>query len=216
MERGRESGAEGPLVIIVDDDHEVRGALCELMLSVGLETLAFASTRELLAAGLPDRSGCLILDVRLPGVSGLEVQSALIERGDHRPIIFLTAYGDIPMSVQAMKAGAVDFLTKPVREQALLDAVWLAVARDQARRARLELLRDRINLYTALTLRERQVLKGVAHGRLNKTIAHELGLSEITVKLHRRNLTRKLGATSASDLVREWETLPPDVRDDLD
>jgi FixJ family two-component response regulator len=211
-----DEGAPCPLVLIVDDDNDVRLALCELMLSVGLAAQAFASTQALLDAPLPDRPGCLILDVRLPGLSGLEVQAMLARRGDSRPIVFLTAHGDIAMSVQAMKAGAVDFLTKPAREQALLDAVSVAVRLDQVRRSGAQAVERRISLFQDLTMRERQVLRGVALGRLNKTIAHELGLSEITIKLHRRTLMRKLNAGSASDLVREWEALPATIRATLD
>jgi FixJ family two-component response regulator len=204
---------ERPLVLIVDDDERIREALQELLLSVGTDSICFASTRELLETTLPDRPGCLILDVRMPGSSGLDLQNDLAMNGDAKPIIFLTGHGDIPMTVRAMKAGAVDFLTKPVRDQTLLDAVAAGIARDIAQRALAQVVRRYAERLATLTARERQVLREVAHGRLNKQIAFDLGISEITVKLHRSNVMRKMQAVSVGDLIRAWETLPDHMRD---
>jgi FixJ family two-component response regulator len=201
-----------PLVILVDDDDSVREALHELMLSVGLDAISFASTRELLEAELPDRPGCLVADVRMLGVSGLDLQHRLAEGGDAKPIVFITAHGDIPMSVQAMKAGAVDFLTKPVRDQTLLDAIAAGIERDIKQRARSRVVSEHLTKLALLTPRERQVLREVAAGRLNKQIAFDLGISEITVKLHRGNGMRKMQLTSVGELIRVWEALPAEVR----
>ena len=201
-----------PLVLIVDDDEEIRFALRELLLSVGLDACCFGSTQELLHADLPARPGCLILDVRMPGASGLDLQQHLAASGNTRPIIFLTGHGDIAMTVQAMKAGAVDFLTKPVRDQALLDAVAAAIEKDLAQRTSAERVRRYVDRYATLTPREREVLREVVNGRLNKQIAFDLGISEITVKLHRGNATRKLEAGSIGQLIRIWESLPADIR----
>jgi FixJ family two-component response regulator len=201
------------LVLIVDDDEKVRGGLSELMASVGLETACFGSARELLDSALPERPGCLVLDVRLPGLSGLDFQHHLASNGNAKPIVFLTGHGDIPMSVQAMKAGAVDFLTKPVRDQALIDAIMTGIDRDIAQRAAAENVRRYVARYNALTPRERQVLREVARGRVNKQIAFDLGISEITVKLHRGNLMRKMQAASVGDIIRSWEALPASLRE---
>lgn len=203
---------EQPLIIIVDDDASVREALSELILSVGFEPVSFASTRELLDADILDRPGCLILDVRMPGASGLDLQRHLARGGNTKPIIFLTGHGDIEMTVQAMKAGAVDFLTKPVRDQTLLDAVTAAIQRDMAQRAAALAVKDHVERFSTLTPRERQVLREVAYGRLNKQIAFELGISEVTVKLHRGNVMRKMQVASVGELVRAWESLPTTVR----
>lgn len=205
--------ADQPLVMIVDDDATVREALSELLLSAGFTPAAFASTRDLLDAGVLDRPGCLILDVRMPGASGLDLQHRLAESGDPKPIVFLTGHGDIPMTVQAMKAGAVDFLTKPVRDQTLLDAVAAGIAIDAARRAQAAVVRRTVGRLATLTPREREVLHEVARGRLNKQIAFDLGISEVTVKLHRGNAMRKMGAASIGELIRAWETLPPPLRE---
>ncbi len=202
-----------PLVLIVDDDEEVRTALQELMESVGLDASCFASPRELLEYELPDRPGCLVLDVRMPGASGLDLQQQLAAKGNLKPIIFLTGHGDIPMTVQAMKAGAIDFLTKPVRDQTLLDAVTVAIERDIEQRAIARRARQQLDLFVTLTQRERQVMREVARGRLNKQIAFDLGIKEITVKLHRGNVMRKMKAASVGELIRVWETLPADLRD---
>jgi len=210
----RDGGADGPIVVIVDDDLEVRTALAELLFSVGIEAEAFASSREWLESGLIGRPGCLILDVRMPGSSGLDLQTHLARTGDLKPIIFLSGHGDIPMTVQAMKAGAVDFLTKPVRDQTLLDAVTLAIARDQAQREAAAGVRRHLDLLGTLTRREREVLREVARGRLNKQIAFDLGISQITVKLHRSNVMRKMQAHSLGDLIRAWEMLPAGVREE--
>lgn len=202
---------ERPLVLIVDDDERMREALQELMLSAGIDTASFASTRELLDSNIPDRPGCFILDVRMPGASGLDLQNHLAMIRDAKPIVFLTGHGDIPMTVRAMKAGAVDFLTKPVRDQTLLDAVTAGIARDLAQRASSYVVRQHMKRFDTLTPRERQVFREVAHGRLNKQIAFDLGISEITVKLHRSNVMRKMDAKSVGDLIRAWEALPSDL-----
>ena len=203
---------EDPLVIIVDDDPSIREGLQELMLSAGLEAIGFASTRDLLDADVLEGPGCLILDVRMPGASGLDFQQQLLARGQSKPIVFLTGHGDIPMTVQAMKAGAVDFLTKPVRDQALLDAVLAAFERDAAQRQRAEVVSRLTARFETLTAREREVLAEVARGRLNKQIAFDLGISEVTVKLHRSNVMRKMQAASIGELIRAWEKLPLPLR----
>ncbi len=212
--RSKESEPEQPLVIIVDDDAAVRDALCELILSAGLKPISFASTNELLDAEVLDSPGCLILDVRMPGASGLDLQRRLAQNRNPKPIIFLTGHGDIPMSVQAMKAGAVDFLTKPVRDQTLLDAVTAGIAMDAARRADGAVARRNVERLNTLTPRERQVLHHVVRGRLNKQIAFDLGISEVTVKLHRGKVMRKMEAASIGELIRAWESLPAPVRAD--
>jgi FixJ family two-component response regulator len=202
-----------PLVVIVDDDRAVREALHELMLSAGLEAASFASTRDLLTSNALARPGCLVLDVRMPGTSGLDLQHQLMAAGNLKPIVFLTGHGDIPMTVQAMKAGAVDFLTKPVRDQALLDAVIAGINRDISQRAEGAIVKRNLERVERLTPRERQVLREVALGRLNKQIAFDLGISEVTVKLHRSNVMRKLQAISVGELIRIWESLPADARE---
>lgn len=211
----QKSEADQPLVIIVDDDASVREALCELILSAGFQPVCFASTRELLDADVLHRPGCLILDVRMPGVSGLDLQQYLARNGNSKPIIFLTGHGDILMTVQAMKAGAVDFLTKPVRDQTLLDAVTAAIAVDAARRAETMVIRRKIECLETLTSREREVLREVVRGRLNKQIAFDLGISVVTVKLHRGNVMRKMKAASIGELIRSWEMLPTSIRERL-
>ena len=204
---------EQPLVIIVDDDASVREALSELVLSAGFQSICFASTREFLDADVLDTPGCLVLDVRMPGASGLDLQDRLAKSGNPKPIIFLTGHGDIPMTVQAMKAGAVDFLTKPARDQTLLDAVVAGIAMDTARRAAAVVVKRNVERFETLTPRERQVLREVAQGRVNKQIAFDLGISEITVKLHRSNVMRKMDVASIGELIRAWETLPTTERD---
>lgn len=191
-----------PVVFVVDDDVSVRDALRNLLRSVGLQVHTFATAMEFLSAGRPDAPGCLVLDIRLPGVSGLDLQRQLIEAKVPIPIIFLTGHGDIQISVRAMKAGAVEFLTKPFRDQELLDAVHLAVQRNRAERqeqAEIAALRKR---YDSLTSREQQVLAFVIRGLVNKQIAGELNISEPTVKLHRGRLMHKMGANSLADLIR--------------
>ena len=203
---------ERPLVLVVDDDAAVRASVEELMLSVGIDAAGFGSTRELLEAPLSERPGCLVVDVRMPGSSGLDLQQHLAARGNAKPIIFLSGHGDIPMTVQAMKAGAIDFLTKPFRDQALLDAVAAGIELDRARRADASLLKRHTDRHATLTARERQVLRLVALGRLNKQIAFELGISEVTVKLHRSSVMRKMEAGSVGELIRAWEMLPSELR----
>jgi len=206
-------GKTQPTVIIVDDDAAVREALSELVLSVGFQPLGFASTRELLDHDTLDGPGCLILDVRMPGTSGLELQQHLVASGNPMPIIFLTAHSDVPMTVQAMKAGAVDFLTKPVRDQTLIDAVNAAIAIDTRRRAEAAHVELNVKRLEMLTPREREVLCEVARGRVNKQIAFDLGISEVTVKLHRSNMMRKMEAASIGELIRIWEALPVSMRE---
>lgn len=205
--------ASAPIVFVVDDDLSLREALGSLFRSVGLRVEAFASAPELLQRQLPDVPSCLVLDVRLPGLSGLEFQSQLVKADIRLPIIFMTGHGDIPMTVRAMKAGAIDFLAKPFRDQDLLDAVSAALARDVERRRNdlsLSGLRDR---FASLTAREREVLRYVTSGLLNKQIAARIGLSEITVKIHRGHMMKKMEAGSVADLVKMAEQL--DVRIDV-
>lgn len=203
---------EDPLVVLIDDDEAVREALGDLLNSIGIDTLAFASANEFLAAELPDRPGCLVLDVRMPGLSGLDLQGYLAERAIRRPIVFLTGHGDIAMSVQAMKAGAVDFLTKPVRDQTFLDAVWRAIETDAAQRTIASETQRNLELYGELTPRERQVFRFVVKGSLNKQIAFKLKISEVTVKLHRSSMMKKLNATSTAHLFGIWQSLPAERR----
>lgn len=195
------------VVIIVDDDAGIRASLDSLFRSVGLETRLFASPAELLGGLLPDRPGCIVLDVRLPGVSGLDLQSQLVRQGIRHPIIFMTGHGDIPMSVRAMKAGAVDFLAKPFRDQDMLDAVTAALERDAQDRAEAATREDIRAQYETLTAREREVMGHVTAGLMNKQVAALIGLSEITVKIHRGNVMRKMEVRSLADLVRKAETL---------
>jgi FixJ family two-component response regulator len=209
----RGTDADRALVLIVDDDERVRLAIQELVESVGLDAACFASTQELLESKAYERPGCLVLDVRLPGLSGLDFQQHLNASGKTKPIVFLTGHADVPMTVQAMKAGAVDFLTKPFRDQSLLDAVKIGIERDVAQRAAANVLQQHLERFETLTARERQVLREVANGRLNKQIAFDLGISEVTVKLHRSNVMRKMNAGSVGDLIRAWEMLPTSIRE---
>ena len=190
------------IVFVVDDDEPMRKSLQNLIGSVGLKVEAFASAPEFLRSKLTDVPGCLVLDVRLPGLSGLDLQKRMVEAGIEIPIIFITGHGDIPMTVQAMKAGAVEFLTKPFRDQDLLDAIQQALDRDRTtreQRAKNEELYDR---YDSLTPREREVMTLVVAGLLNKQIAGELGTSETTVKNHRHQVMEKMGADSVAELVK--------------
>jgi len=196
-----------PVVFVVDDDAAVREALESLLKSVGLRAAMFASPAQFLERRQPNVPSCLVLDVRLPELSGLDFQAELARKGIQIPIIFITGHGDVPMSVRAMKAGAVEFLTKPVREQDLLDAIQLALERDRARRGQETTVAElRANLET-LTPREREVMAFVTAGLMNKQIAGEIGVSEITVKVHRGNLMRKMGARSLAELVRMADAL---------
>jgi FixJ family two-component response regulator len=192
---------ESPTVVVVDDDPSIRTALNDLFQSVGLQVRVFESAREFLANQRPDGPCCLVLDVRLPGKSGLDFQRELNDENVHLPIIFLTGHGDIPMSVRAMKAGAVEFLTKPFREQDLLDAVQVALDRDRAAREDAKLLAALQRRFASLTPREQAVMGLIVAGRRNKQIAGEIGTSEVTVKVHRSNLMRKMEALSLADLI---------------
>ena len=198
---------EEPLVHVVDDDPSLLGALDSLFRSVGLEARTYGSAREFLDAKRPDRPGCLVLDIRLPGTSGLDFQSQLADLGIALPVVLMTGHGDIPMSVRGMKAGAVDFLAKPFRDQDMLDAVTTAIDRsrhDRAASAKHEALRTR---FATLSPREQQVMALVTAGKLNKQVAGDLELSEITVKIHRGSAMRKMGARTLPDLVRMAEAL---------
>jgi len=198
---------ERGVVYVIDDDALTRDALKDLLSSVGLEVRLFAAPREFLASRRPDAAACLVLDVRLPGKSGLAFQQELANSGASLPVIFITGHGDIPMSVRAMKAGAVEFLTKPVDEQDLLDAINAAIERDRSRRREVVLLAELRRRYADLTEREREVMALVVVGRANKQIAGELQLSTMTVKVHRGNLMRKMRARSLLELVRMADRL---------
>lgn len=213
MEGAATRPSELPIVTLVDDDAHVREAMENLLCSVGIDTVSFASAREVVEAILPDRPGCFVLDVRMPGLSGLDLQDHLLKEGNNTPIIFLTAHGDIAMSVEAMKAGALDFLTKPVRDQTFLDAVSRAINADVARRAAVASSRKQIMLYNGLTMREKQVFRFVVEGSLNKQIGFELGISEVTVKLHRSNMMKKMQVTTFNQLYNAWQALPPHIRE---
>jgi FixJ family two-component response regulator len=198
-----------PTVLVVDDDPEFRDSVARLLLSVGLETRDFSSVSDFLKADLPDGPTCLVLDVRLPGQSGLELQRELAAANRQLPIIFITAHGDIPMTVRAMKGGAIEFLTKPFRDQDLLDAVEIGLARDRAHRESeraLGVLKER---FDTLSSREREIMFLVSAGRLNKQIAGDFGIAEATVKVHRTNLMRKMKARSVPELSRMADLLKP-------
>ena len=198
---------EQPLVFVVDDDASVREGIEDLLQSVGLSVMCFGSAQEFLQSPRPDAPGCIVLDVRLPGTSGLEFQKVLIEAGIHLPVIFITGHGDIPMSVMAMKAGAIEFLTKPFREQALLDAINAGIEGDRLRRQGVKHVSELQQRFELLTPREREVFALVATGRPNKQIAAQLELSEMTIKVHRQQITRKMQARSIVELARMADRL---------
>jgi FixJ family two-component response regulator len=204
---GLEGGVPRALVLIVDDDEPLREALSALFRSVGLEPRAFGSVAALMEFKPPDVDCCLVLDVRLPGVSGLDFHGQLASRYRDMPVIFMTGHGDIPMSVRAMKAGAVDFLAKPFRDQDMLDAVASALAKDSDDRTAAQAASALRSRFESLTKREREIMGHVAAGLANKQIAAQVGISEITVKVHRGAVMRKMGARSVVDLVRMTEML---------
>jgi FixJ family two-component response regulator len=196
-----------PIVFVVEDDASVRRALSNLFESVGLKVEVFGSASEMLQSKLPDVASCLVLDIRLPGLSGLDFQTELAKANIHIPIIFMTGHGDIPMTVRAMKGGAVDFLTKPFRDQEMLDAVVTAIERDRKRRQADTIVANLQGQFKTLTPREREILALVSSGLMNKQVAAELGLAEITVKIHRGHIMKKMGAKSVADLVIKAEAL---------
>ncbi len=198
---------ERPVVFVVDDDLAMREALQDLLASVGMDVRLFASTQDFMQAKRPDAPGCLVLDVRLPGASGLSFQEELPRAGVDLPVIFITGHGDIPMTVRAMKAGAVEFLSKPFRDQELLDAIDAAVERHREKRREAALAAELRQRFAALTPREREVMALVSAGRVNKQIAADLGISEATVKVHRGQIMRKMQAKSLAQLVRIADTL---------
>lgn len=199
--------AGGPTVLVVEDDESVRRALGNLFQSVGLEVQLFGSASDMLQSKIPATASCLVLDVRLPGLSGLDFQTELAKANIHIPIIFMSGHGDIPMTVRAMKGGAVDFLTKPFRDQDMLDAVGAAIERDRKRRETEKIVSDLQARFETLTPREREIFPLVSSGLMNKQIAAELGLAEITVKIHRGHIKRKMGARSLAELLRQAEAL---------
>jgi FixJ family two-component response regulator len=201
------AGESGPIVLVVEDDELVRISIDGLLRSAGYQVVAYASAGAFLDAKIPETVCCLVTDVRLPHVSGLALQDELARRGQPIPIIFMTGHGDIPMSVRAMKAGAVDFLSKPFRDQDMLDAVGVALEADRVRRKSDDDLADHRARFATLTPREKQVLERVATGLLSKQIAGELGLSEMTVKLHRASMMKKMQARTLAQLMRAVEAL---------
>ena len=196
-----------PMVFVIDDDASMRQAMSSLFASVGLRVTAFASASEFLQAKLPDCPTCLVLDVRLPGLSGLDFQAELAKANIDIPIVFMTGYGDIPMTVRAMKAGAVEFLSKPFRDQDMLDAVRIGIERDREGRKRASLAAKLKASFNSLTSREQTIMGLVTAGLMNKQIAGQLGVSEITVKVHRGSVMRKMGAKSLAELVRMADAL---------
>ncbi|CAN7734559.1 response regulator transcription factor [Rhizobium sp. LjRoot258] len=214
MPDGRKSQKEelGSVVFIVDDDLSMREALTDLFCSMKFDVQAFESATAFMETANVNRPGCILLDVRLPGVSGLDFQTQLERIGSQMPIVFMTGFGDIPMSVRAMKAGAVDFLTKPFKDQEILDAVATAIERDAVRRRQNAQSQAVALLAESLTPREREVMEAVVRGLMNKQIAYELGISEVTVKLHRGNVMRKMEVRSVAELVRKAEVLGDGAR----
>ena len=201
------ASTEEPIVYVVDDDASVREALRNLFRSVGLRVEVFGAAPEFLQSKLPDVASCLILDIRLPRLSGLDFQADLARAGIHIPIIFMTGHGDIPMTVRAMKAGAVDFLTKPFRDQDMLDAVTTAIERDRNSRSEARALSDLHARLVTLSVREQEIMALVTTGLMNKQIAAEIGVAEITVKIHRGHIMKKMAAKSLADLVKMAQTL---------
>lgn len=198
-----------PIVFIIDDEETVREALSSLFRSVGLQTKTFGSAKEFLQFKLPDAPACLVLDVRLPGMSGLDFQVELANIDIRVPIVFISGHADVPMSVKAMKRGAIEFLTKPIRDQDLLDAVRLAIERDHVERQRTQLNADLRTRFDSLTSREKEVFALVSTGLMNKQIAGEMDIREVTVKVHRGNVMRKMGARSLAALVRMADAVKP-------
>jgi FixJ family two-component response regulator len=198
---------EQPVVFVIDDDRLVRDSITDLLLSVGLRAETFGSAHEFLGSKRADAPGCIVLDLRLPGSSGLEFQRTLAESGIELPVIFISGHGDISTSVRALKSGAIEFLTKPLREQELLDAVQAGIERDRTRRQQAKLVAELRKRFVSLTPREQEVLAQVVTGRLNKQIAGQLGVSEMTVKVHRSQMMRKMRAKSLVDLVRMADQL---------
>ena len=198
---------EPPTILVIDDDVEFRNSLGRLLRSVGLNAKLFASVSEFLKSEPTEGPSCLVLDVRLPGQSGLEFQRELAAAGRELPIVFITGHGDIPMSVQAMKSGAIEFLTKPIRDQELLDAIQSGLARDRVRRESERALADLKRRFATLSPREREIMIQVARGRLSKQIAHELGIAEATVKVHRSRAMKKMKAGSLPELGRMADKL---------
>jgi len=197
----------GGVVFVVDDDHSMRESVRNLVRSIGLRVQVFSSAQEFLRSAHVDRPACLVLDVRMPGLSGLDLQKRIADAGTDIPIVFLSGHADIPMSVRAMKAGAAEFLTKPVREQDLLDAIQQALERDRVAGSRHEEISDLQSRFDSLTARERDVMKHVTAGLLNKQIAGELGIRETTVKIHRHHVMEKMKAASLAELVRMADRL---------
>ena len=203
---------EKAIVHVVDDDPSMREALQDLFLSIGLETRTYATARDFLATAVSDAPGCLVIDIRLPDMNGLDFQLQLTQTGVRLPVVMMTGYGDIPMSVRAMKHGAVDFLPKPFKDQDMLDAVLAAIERDRQRRAAdgdVSKMRER---FRTLSAREQQVMLLVTTGKMNKQVAGDLGISEITVKIHRAAAMRKMGARTLADLVRMADVISPRQR----
>ena len=196
-----------PIVIVIDDDHDVREGVANLLRSIGLQTKLFAAVPDFLQWKRPDVPSCLVLDVRLPGLSGLDFQSELNKANIDLPIVFMTGHGDIPMTVRAMKGGAVDFLAKPFRDQDMIDAVQAGLNRDKARRQSVSGISQLKSAYDSLTPREQEIMALVADGQMNKQIAGKIGVSEVTVKFHRGNVMHKMGAKSVAELVRMADAL---------